>query len=139
MHPFNNIFTMQRRWKVVKIRYYMKVIRCRKLSLVCFHLCKKMMRRNLTLFIFAFMLIKNISISLNKELIEEVTSCTDGRTAGMTLGRKEMFSLMFQCGKCKSRQKSKMNSHVPTILTIINLWPIFSQLYTPTHLMPRLF
>lgn len=47
-----------------------------------------MMRGNLTLFIFAFMLIKNISISLNKELIEEVTSCTDGRNCGDDAGQE---------------------------------------------------
>lgn len=34
------------------------------------------------------MFIKNISISLNKELIEEVTSCTDGRNSGDDSGQE---------------------------------------------------
>ena len=34
------------------------------------------------------MFIKNISISLNKELIEEVTSCTDGRNSGDGSGQE---------------------------------------------------
>jgi len=49
---------------------------------------KKMRRKNLILFILAFMFIKNISISLNKELIEEVTSCTDGRNSGDGSGQE---------------------------------------------------
>ena len=61
----------------------MKVVRCGKLSLVCFHLCKKKWgEKNLTLFILAFTFIKNNSVSLNKELIEQVTSCRDGRNSG---------------------------------------------------------
>lgn len=47
-----------------------------------------MRRKKLTLFILAFTFIKNNSVSLNKELIEEVTSCTDGSNSGVDSGQE---------------------------------------------------
>lgn len=47
-----------------------------------------MRRKKLTLFILAFTFIKNNSVSLNKELIEEVTSCTDGSNSGDDSGQE---------------------------------------------------